>query len=45
MENFVKEKISVNIIPTLDNDDFKNLGIIIIGEKKVLLQAVKHYIG
>lgn len=44
-EEFLKEKITVNVIPTLDNDDLISLGVNTIGERKILVQAAKFYLG
>ncbi len=44
-EEFVKEKVTVSIIPTLDNNDLISLGVNTIGERKILIQAAKYYVG
>ena len=44
-EEFVKEKVTVNIIPTLDNHDLIGLGVNTIGERKILVQTAKYYMG
>jgi SAM domain (Sterile alpha motif) len=44
-EEFVKEKVTINIIPTLDNHDLISLGVNTIGERKILVQTAKYYVG
>lgn len=44
-EEFLKEKITVDMIPTLDNDDLISLGVSTIGERKILVYAAKFYLG
>ena len=44
-EEFLKEKITVDMIPTLDNDELISLEVSTIGERKILVHAAKFYLG
>lgn len=45
LEKFLKEKITVDVILTLNNNDLISLGVNTIGERKILIQAAKFYLG